>query len=190
MSVGSVRPVDNHKGMAFIYYVQSFFVFSSVSYSFCVCLVLPTDYSYVCAGVKSYKIGDGFLSVLDYLRAVLMPFRLIFIPFFCKKKWVSGAGRALRGFGNGDFGRFLVADFVRKRCCFFAVRASRGCDKGLIGVQRRPCCNAIRAPLEGREGLAGGRFLSCRVLAEIPQFVSGWVTAVCENGDFFAEKRP
>ena len=65
----------------------------------------------------------------------------------------SMAGRALRLFQSMIFVVFVTAAFVRKCCCFPAVRASLGRDGGLAAVQRGACCNAAGPLRQSREGL-------------------------------------
>ena len=63
--------------------------------------------------------------------------------------------RPLRLVRSEDFAMFLLADFVPKSYLFPAIRPSRGCGGGLVALQRRPRCNAVRALLQSREGLTG-----------------------------------
>lgn len=62
-------------------------------------------------------------------------------------------GRPLRLFRSEENCWFLLAVFVLKSYYFSAVRPSRGCNNGLVVLQRQPRCNAAGALLQPREGL-------------------------------------
>ena len=110
-----------------------------------------------CLFTKSHQRKLSFQRISRAFRAVL--------GRFCgfrtrKNSWFSRPEvpvRALRRFQNSNFRRFQTLVFVLKTCLFPAVRASLSRDKGLTGVQRRPCCNAVRAPLRPRKALTARR---------------------------------
>ena len=95
-------------------------------------------------------------------------------PIFRQKIVGRVAGRALRLFRSGDFGWFLLADFVRKSYRPAAVRASWGRDSGLTALQRRPCCNAAGAPLQSREALTESHPDPSQVEGGMMLFVYGY----------------
>ena len=81
--------------------------------------------------------------------------------------------RPLRLFLSEENVGFLLADFVLKSYRFAAVRPSRGCDGGLVVLQRGPRCNAAGAPRQSREGLTGPH-------PDPPQGEGGLTPFVCD----------
>ena len=115
-----------------------------------------------------FKIRTVVLSENDWQKAPKMPskhhqkwpLRKIFcrrtqITEFCACKYKSLFVRRLSPFFR------ICAISERRKAAFSgqnvrirsAVRASRGYDGAVVVLQRRPCCNAVRAPLQPREAL-------------------------------------
>ena len=69
-----------------------------------------------------------------------------------QKKRRQDALRALRPFIFEKVRKFLIAEKGQKCGRCQAAGPPRGCNGVLVGVQRRPRCNAVRAPLQSREG--------------------------------------
>ncbi len=79
--------------------------------------------------------------------------------------------RPLRLFQNSNSRRFLSSVFFLKTYRFSAVRPSRGYSGAAFVMQRRPRCNAVRAPLQPREGLTARPAQLRRFTTEQPWFV-------------------
>ncbi len=71
-----------------------------------------------------------------------------------------------------------------------AVRAPRGCNGVLVMLQRGARCKAIAAPLQSNKAAAGSHSLPSLKDRVCDVIVSGYVTAICKNGDFSVKKRP
>ena len=110
-----------------------------------------------CLFTKSPQRKLSFQRISRAFRAVL--------GRFCgfrtrKNSWFSRPEvpvRALRRFQNSNSRRFQPPVFVLKTCRFPAVKASlHRCGAAFV-VWRRPCCNAVRAPLRPRKALMARR---------------------------------
>ena len=108
--------------------------------------------TYSCHVLYLYKTVHGKNLIPVRFRGFLRLWWAVSRPIFCQKIVGRVAGRALRLFWSGDFGWFLLADFVRKSYRPAAVRASWGRDSGLTALQRRPCCNAMQRGPRCRAG--------------------------------------
>lgn len=64
--------------------------------------------------------------------------------------------------------------FVLKNYRFAAVRLSLGRDNGPMRMQRRPRCNAVRPPLQTREGLTARLFQRSCFSAELLSFANSY----------------
>ena len=113
------------------------------------------------------------LSSKSSFQLIFSPFSAFSAPFGSPKTSLPDVATS----PGGPYGvsRTRISDFfdVRKRPRFSAVRASRGHNNGLMTLQRGRRCNAVRAPLQPREGLTAGLFLFHRKTAGTPSFVNG-----------------
>ena len=123
--------------------------------------------------VPSFSSGQPLLSFFSLQNTLFQNFRSSPIRWARRALLLSSAhaghakteafllrltpGRPSRPFRSEDSSEFLLAFFVRKSYRFSAVRASRGRDGAAFALQRRPCCIAVRAPLQAREGLTAQR---------------------------------
>ena len=92
--------------------------------------------------------------------------------------------RAPRLSNFAKVGGFLMVVFGPKSGFCRATGPPRGCNEHAVMLQRGCRCNAIAAPRQSKEGLAGGPQPALHKGRETCVIVSGCVTVFCKNSDF------
>ena len=101
---------------------------------------------------------------------------------------LGGVIRPLRLFKNTKVREFLIAVLGLKSGFGRAIGPLLHRNKHAVGLQRRPRCNPIAAPLRSRKGPAARPHPALPKGRETCVIVSGCVIVSCENNDFSTEK--